>query len=79
MLVCLNWTISNKFNLRPGLTADSDDWLEPGEQFEITLCPQEGVSPYGTFALVFSPDGVAVPLSITRTVPFNVQPAMNLG
>jgi hypothetical protein len=78
-LVCPNWTISNKFNLLPGRTADSDDWLEPGEQFEIILCPQEGVSPYGTFTLVFSPDGVAMPLSITRSVPFNIQPVMNLG
>jgi hypothetical protein len=34
VLVCPNWTISNKFNMLPGRTADSDDWLEPGEQFE---------------------------------------------
>lgn len=78
-LVCPNWTISNKFNLLPGRTADSDDWLEPGEQFEITLCPREGVSPYGMFTLVFSPDGVAMPLKVSRTVPFSIQPVMNLG
>jgi hypothetical protein len=78
-LVCPNWTISNKFNLLPGRTADSDDWLEPGEQFEITLCPREGVRPYGMFTLVFSPDGVAMPLKVSRTVPFSIQPVMNLG
>jgi hypothetical protein len=78
-LVCPNWTISNKFNLLPGRTADSDDWLEPGEQFEITLCPREGVPPYGMFTLVFSPDGVAMPLKVSRTVPFRIQPVMNLG
>lgn len=78
-LVCPNWTISNKFNLLPGRTADSDDWLEPGEQFEITVCPREGVLPYGTFTLVVSPDGVAMPLKVSRTVPFRIQPVMNLG
>jgi hypothetical protein len=78
-LVCPNWTISNKFNLLPGRTADSDDWLEPGEQFEITLCPREGVLPYGTFTLVVIPDGVAMPLKVSRTVPFRIQPVMNLG
>lgn len=78
-LVCPNWTISNKFNLIPGRTADSDDWLEPGEQFEITLCPREGVFPYGTFTIVVSPDGGAMPLKISRTVPFRIQPVMNLG
>jgi hypothetical protein len=78
-LVCPNWTISNKFNLLPGRTADSDDWLEPGEQFEITLCPREGVLPYGMFTLVVIPDGVAMPLKVSRTVPFRIQPVMNLG
>jgi hypothetical protein len=78
-LICPNWTISNKYNMLPGHTADSDDWLEPGEQFEITLCPQEGVLPYGTFTIIFSPDGVAIPLKVSRTVPFNIQPVMNLG
>jgi hypothetical protein len=78
-LVCPNWTISGKYNMLPGRTADSDDWLEPGEQFEITLCPREGVPPYGAFILTFSPDGVAMPLKVSRTAPFRIQPVMNLG
>lgn len=78
-LVCPNWTISGKYNMLPGRTADSDDWLEPGEQFEITLCPREGDPPYGVFTLMFSPDGVAMPLKVSRTVPFRIQPVMNLG
>jgi hypothetical protein len=78
-LICPNWTISNKFNLLPGRTADSDDWLEPDEQFEITLCPSESVPPYGFFALTLSPDGVAMPLTLTRTAPPAIQPVMNLG
>ncbi|WP_292349085.1 MULTISPECIES: hypothetical protein [unclassified Methanoregula] len=78
-LVCPNWTISGKANLLPGRTADSDDWLEPGEQFEILLCPREGIRPYGKFTIVMTPDGTAMPLKISRTVPFNIQPVMNLG
>ena len=68
-LICPNWTISGKYNLLPGRTADSDDWLEPDEQFEFTLCPSEGIQPYGALSLTLRPDGVAMPLSITRTVP----------
>lgn len=79
LLGCPNWTISGKYNLLPGRTADSDDWLEPGEQFEILLCPQEGIPPYGKFIVIMTPDGVAMPLKISRTVPFNIQPVMNLG
>jgi hypothetical protein len=78
-LLCPNWTISNKFNLLPGRTADSDDWLEPNEQFEIILCPSQSMPPYGTFVLTLSPDGVAMPLSLTRTTPPMIQPVMNLG
>jgi hypothetical protein len=79
VLVCPNWTISDKFNMLPSRTADSDNWLETGEQFEILVCPQEGIPPYGTFTLVFSPDSVAEPLSISRTAPYNIPPVMNLG
>lgn len=78
-LVCPSLSISSKYNLLSGRTADSDEWLEHGDQFEITLYPQEGVLPYGAFTLVFSPEGVEVPLSITRTVPFSIQLVMNLG
>lgn len=78
-LQCPNWTISGKYNLLPGRTADSDDWLEPDEQFELTHCPTTGVSPYGSVGVTLSPDGVAVPLKIARTVPPRIQPVMNLG
>jgi hypothetical protein len=47
-----NWTVSNTFNLLPECTADSDGWFEPGEQFEIPLCLEHGVPPYGTFTLL---------------------------
>jgi hypothetical protein len=79
VLICPNWTISNKFNLLPGRTADSDNWLEPNEQFELVLCPSGGARPYESFSFTLQPDGVAIPLSITRTVPPRIQPVMNLG
>jgi hypothetical protein len=78
-LLCPNWTISGKYNLLPGRTADSDDWLEPDEQFELTICPSAGAPPYGSVTLTLSPDGVAMPLKITRNVPPRIQPVMNLG
>ncbi len=77
-LVCPNWTITRKYNLLPGRTADSDNWLEPGEQFEILACPSTGVKPYGIFTLIIHPDGSAMPLILTRTVPSGIAPVMNL-
>jgi len=78
-LVCPNWTISNKFNMLPGRTADADDLLEPDEQFELTLCPTAGIPPYGSVSFTISPEGVAMPLTITRSAPSRIQPVMNLG
>ena len=79
-LVCPNWTIAGKNNMLPGQNADSDNWLEPGEQFIILVCPTESLAPYQTFTLSMYPDGVAVmPLRLTRTVPPGIQPVMNLG
>jgi len=79
ILVCPNWTISNKYNMLPGRTADSDELLEPNEQFEITLCPSTGTRPYEKFAITLQPDGVAAPLTIPRMTPPRIQPVMNLG
>jgi hypothetical protein len=78
-LLCPNWTISAKNNMLPGRSADSDNWLEPGEQFEILVCPSTGVQPYGKFTLTISPEGSAMPLTLTRTVPPGIRPVMNLG
>lgn len=79
VLICPNWTISNKYNMLPGRTADADEWLEPNEQFEITLCPTTGIPPYGQFAITLRPDGVAAPLTLPRMAPARIQPVMNLG
>lgn len=47
-LICPNWTITGKYNLLPGRSADSDNWLEPEEQFEILACPSTSMQPYGS-------------------------------
>ena len=78
-LICPNWTIARKFNMLPGRTADSDEWLEPGEQFLILVCPSQSLTPYQAFSLGMYPDGVAIPLRLTRSVPPRIQPVMNLG
>lgn len=78
LLVCPGWTITGKNNLLPGRSADSDNWLEPGEQFDILACPSNGVKPYGAFTLTIRPDGSAMPLTVTRTVPPIINPVMNL-
>lgn len=79
VLICPNWTISNKYNMLPGRIADADEWLEPGEQFEITLCPTTGTPSYGQFTITLWPEGVAAPLTIPRMTPARIQPVMNLG
>jgi hypothetical protein len=78
-LTCPNWTISGKYNRLYGLTADSDDLLEPGEQFELTICPSEGIRPYGSMVVTISPHGVAMPLKVSRMAPPRIQPVMDLG
>lgn len=79
VLTCPGWLISNKFNLLPGRTADADDWLEPNEQFELTICPATGIPPYSVLSLTIRPDGVGMPLTISRTAPARIEPVMNLG
>jgi hypothetical protein len=79
VLVCPNWTISNKYNMLPGRKADADELLEPNEQFEITLCPSTGTTPYGQFTITLQPEGVAAPLTLPRMAPARIQPVMNLG
>lgn len=78
-LVCPNWTITGKYNIMPGHTADTDNWLEPREQFALFVCPSTPLEPYQSFTVGLFPDGVAAPLRITRTVPPAVRPVMILG
>ena len=63
----------------PGRTADADNWLEPGEQLMIMVCPSQTIALYQYFSLTLHTDGVAMPLPLTRTAPMQVQPVMDLG
>jgi hypothetical protein len=78
-LVCPNWTITGKYNMLPGHVADADNWMEPDEEFEILVCSSHGALPYETFTVTLSPEGTAMPLSITRTAPGRIEPVMRLG
>ena len=78
-LVCPNWTRTRKSNLPPGRTTNLDNWLEPGEQFEILACPSTGLKPYEIFIFIIHQDSSAMPLRLTRTVPYGITPVMNLG
>nr|WP_319376956.1 hypothetical protein [uncultured Methanoregula sp.] len=78
-LVCPNWTIAGKYNMLPGHVADADNWMEPDEEFELLICSSTGVRPSGTFAVTLSPEGTAMPLTITRIVPERIRPVMKLG
>ncbi len=78
-LVCPNWTIVKKYHMLPGHAADADNLLEPNEQFLIQACPSQAVAPYQSFTLALHPEGTAVPLPLTRMVPAQVQPVMDLG
>ena len=78
-LVCPNWTIGKKNNMLPGHSADDDNLLEPGEQFQILVCPLEPVAPYASFTLILHPDGSAMPLPLTRMAPMRIMPVNNLG
>jgi len=78
-LICPNWTISGKHNMPPDHIADADNWLEPDKEFDIIACPSSGVRPYETFSLTIRPEGTAMPLTISRTIPKRIMPVMNLG
>lgn len=78
-LVCPNWTIAGKYNMLPGHVADADNWMEPDEEFEILVCSSHGARPDEFFTVTLSPEGTAMPLSLTRTVPQRLDPVMRLG
>lgn len=48
-LVCPGWTIAGKYGLIPLESANSNNILESGEQFEIFICPQTPLPAYRAF------------------------------
>jgi len=44
-VICPNWTILRKLNMNPFKTADEDTILEPGESFDVFVCPTRPLAP----------------------------------
>ena len=78
MLLCPNWTISQKLNMLPGMSADADEILEPNEQFVLIICPSTGVSPNEQATLTIAPEGDAFPLPVQIIPPSFIQSMMAL-
>jgi hypothetical protein len=78
-LVCPNWTITGKYNMLPGHVADADNWMEPDEEFELLICSSRGARPYQPFTVTLSPEGTAMPLSLSRMAPPRIEKVMKLG
>lgn len=77
-VICPNWTVVNKLNVNPFKTADEDDILEPGEQFDVFVCPLKTYAPYDEFTVEFDPPGPGPHFPVKCTVPFPIKRTMEL-
>lgn len=77
-VVCPNWTIIKKYNVNPFRTADEDLILEPGEQFDVFLCPSDTLPPYEEFTVVYDPPGPGPRFPVKCSVPFPIIQTMVL-
>lgn len=66
VLICPNWTITNKANSVPLKGANQDLFLETDEQFTLLVCPAGLAAPSQQFPL-------------TRSVPPGITQVTNLG
>jgi hypothetical protein len=78
-VVCPNWTVVNKLNINPFRSADEDNILEPGETFDVFVCPSRAPAPSDPFTVVFQPPGTAIRFPVSRTVPPVITTTMQLG
>jgi hypothetical protein len=78
VLICPNWTITNKGNFIPLIGANQDLLLENTEQFTLLVCPAGHAAPYQQFTMTIAPTNGQI-LPLTRTVPFIITPYANLG
>jgi len=72
------WSIVRKGSMLPGITADTDDILEPREVFSILVSPSENLQPGTPFIIDMDIPNVQS-LSVERVVPGSMKSAMNLG
>ena len=73
VLVCPNWTITQKSNYIPMKGADQDLLLKGSEQFTILVCPAGHAAPNQQFTLTVAPENGQI-LPLTRTVPPGITP-----
>jgi hypothetical protein len=78
VLICPNWTITQKANFVPLKGADQDILLEGSEQFTLLICPAGHAVPYQQFTLTIAPENGEI-LPLTRTVPPGITAATMLG
>jgi len=78
VLICPNWTITNKANSVPLKSANQDMLLETDEQFTLLVCPAGHAAPYQQFTMTIEPENGQI-LPLTRTIPPAITPATNLG
>jgi len=77
-LVCPGWTIAGKYNVIPMKSANSNDILEPGEQFMIFICPSTPLSAYQQFTVrVENSGGVQSPF-LGGTAPVMNRPVISI-
>ena len=77
VLVCPNWTITQKSNFVPLQGADQDLLVEGSEQFTILVCPTGHAVPYQQFTITIDPQNGEI-LPLTHTVPPEITPATTL-
>ena len=78
MLICPNWTITQKSNFIPMKGADQDLLLEGSERFTLLVCPAGHAAPYQQFTLTIAPENGEI-LPLTRTVPPGITAITTLG
>jgi len=77
-VVCPNWTVISKYHVNPFKSADEDLVLEPGEQFDLFICPSGTLPPYEEFTVVFDPPGPGPRFPVKCSVPFPITRTMVL-
>ena len=77
-LICPGWTIVARYNTIPLKNVNSNNILDPDEQFEIFACPKNTTEAYQQFSLAIAPVGNVIPPLVSTSAPPMVQPVMHL-
>jgi len=77
-LVCPGWTIAGKYNVIPMKSANSNNILEPGEQFLIFVCPASPLPAYRGFIVRIEDSGGYQSPFLGGTVPVMTGPLGSL-